>query len=88
MNIYRGERLCLEILEKGPLDHEEALTTISSQSEAKSFQSWKHRPPEDSTHGANFKMYAFASLKVGDNLEKIAGLRVALWTQHAHQAFG
>ncbi len=42
----------------------------------------------DSTHGANFKMNAFAFPKMGDNLKKIAGLRVALWMQHAHQAFG
>jgi hypothetical protein len=31
---------------------------------------------------------AFGSLEVVDDLEEIAGLRVAAWTEHAHQALG
>ena len=43
---------------------------------------------DDSTHGTNFKMSAFAFLKVDNNIEKIAGLRATFWTKHTNQAFG
>ena len=36
----------------------------------------------------NFQMNAFKFLKMGNNLEKIASLRISLWPEHSHQAFG
>jgi hypothetical protein len=38
--------------------------------------------------GTDFEMDAFGTLQVADDFEKIFGLGVAGWPEHAHEAFG
>jgi hypothetical protein len=41
-----------------------------------------------SARSSELEAHAFAALEQAYNLEKIAGARIARWTQHSHQAFG
>ena len=45
-------------------------------------------PTSASPDSMDFQLDPFPSLQMTKNLEKILGPRVALWTKHAHEAFG